>query len=186
VPLIGPGKYQAVAVEWSGLESEPSKALSVDRKMTLQVRQETPPDFAWSTQRWADAAHKVQETVHLYDGVIRREFLSAEQLVGAHDLNAEGKAIRRVTYRDGKLAEREYHTAAGVRVSREILTPDGSVAETIRYGQDGATEIDHWWFERGMPIRLVQDAKTYVTRGDRFGRIDGDRFVDLPRGPHSE
>ena len=87
---------------------------------------------------------------------------------------------------DGQIAEREYYTSAGVRVSREILAPGGHVAETLYYARDGQTESAHWWFDRGQPVKLVRGGKTYVTRGDRFGRIDGDRFVDTPRGPYSE
>jgi hypothetical protein len=35
-------------------------------------------------------------------------------------------------------------------------------------------------------VTLVRGGKAYVTRGDGFGRIDGNRFVDTPRSPYSE
>lgn len=186
VALKDPGEYQSVAVEWSGLESDPSNVVETARGGTLRALAEKPADFDWSADRWTDLSQTIRETVHRYDGVIRREFYSAGTLVKAEDLNAAGKAIRQVLYREDKIAQREYTTSGGMRVSREIFTPDGSIAETLYYAKDGATESEHWWFDRGMPIRLVRDGKTYAKRGDRFGRIDGDRFIDTPRGPHSE
>jgi hypothetical protein len=186
VVLDDPGEYQAVAVEWSGMESDPSNAVPTGGRGTLQVLADQPADFAWSTDRWTDASQTIKETVHRHDGVIRREFYSSSMLAKAHDLNAAGQAVRRVSYRDGQIAEREYDTSAGVRVSREIFAADGHVAETLYYARDGQTESAHWWFDRGQPVKLVRGGKTYVTRGDRFGRIDGDRFVDTPRGPYSE
>ena len=180
VALDKPGEYQAVAVERSGVESDPSNAVPTGGRGTLQVL------AGWSTDGWTDASQTIKETVHRHEGVIRREFYSSSTLAKAHDLNAAGQAIRRVSYRDGQMAEREYYTSAGVRVSREILAPGGHVAETLYYARDGQTESAHWWFDRGQPVKLVRGGKTYVTRGDRFGRIDGDRFVDTPRGPYSE
>ena len=181
-----PGEYQAVAVEWSGLESEPSNAVQTSRAGMLQALAEKPADFAWSADRWTDASRTIKETVHRYDGVIRREFYSAGALAKTEDLSAGGEVSRRVAYRDGKMAEREYITADGTRVSRERFAPDGHVAETIYYAKDGATESGHWWFDGGMPVKLVRGRTTYLTRGDRFGRLDGDQFVDTPRGPNSE
>ena len=70
-----------------------------------------------------------------------------------------------------------------MRVSREILTTGGHVAVTLYHARDGQTESAHWWFDQGLPVKLIQGGKTYATRGVRFGRIDGDRFVDTPRGP---
>lgn len=186
VALDEPGEYQAVAVEWSGVESDPSNAVPTRARGTLQVLADQPAGFAWSTDRWTDASQTIKETVHRHAGVIRREFYASSALAKAHDLNAAGQAIRRVSYRDGQIAEREYYTSAGMRVSREILAPGGHVAEMLYYARDGQTESAHWWFDRGQPVKLFRGGKMYVTRGDRFGRIDGDRFVDTPRGPYSE
>ncbi len=186
VPLEGPGDYQAVAVECSGLASDPSNVAQAGRGGTLQILAEKPEDFAWSADRWTNAAQDARERVHRYDGLIRREVFAAGALAGAEDLNAAGQATRRVSYHRGKIAEREYFTSDNVRVSREVFTLDGHIAETLYYARDGSTESEHWWFDGGMPVKLVRGRMTYVTRGDRFGRIDGDRFVDTPRGPHSE
>jgi hypothetical protein len=181
-----PGEYRAVAVEWSGLKSEPSNPFLIDRPQTVQALAETPADFTWSTERWSDAARTCKEIVHSYDGVIRREYFTAGTLASAHDLNAAGKAIRRLTYRAGQIALREYYTAADLRISREVFAPEGNITETVRLAADGTTEVEHWWFERGMPVKLVRAGRTYIKRGDRFGRMEGDRFVDTPRGPSSE
>lgn len=186
ISLKHPGEYRAIALEWSGLESEPSNVLAVGHAAALEVLTEAPHDFAWTVERWVDKGRTQKEAGHLYDGVIRRESYEGGNLGKASDLNLAGTAIRRVTFRDGKMALREYYTATEVRVSREVFQPDGSITETARYLADGATEADHWWFDRGMPVKLASRGKTYIKRGDRFGRLEGDRFVDAPRGPSSE
>jgi hypothetical protein len=181
-PLDGPAQYRAVAVEWSGLQSEPASAIRVERSSSLAVLSAKPEDFSWTADRWTDTAATVKEVVHRYDGVIRREWYSNGAMVKSHDLNHEGKPIRRVEYRDSRIAVREYYTAEGLRTSRELFDASGFITETVHYAKDGTNETDHWWFDRGMPVRQLRKGTTYVKQGDRFGQLDGGRFLDTPRG----
>lgn len=164
-----PGEYRAVAVEWSGLESEPSLPLRVTTPARLQVLADAPKDFAWTSDRWLEG-RSVREIVHLHDGVIHREWYRSGQLAQRHDLNSEGKAIRRQTFVNGKLTQREYHDRDGKLLNREIFNADGFITESIRYGDDGGTpvEVVHWWFERGMPVKQVSKEGEFVKQGDQW------------------
>ncbi|MFN9915793.1 MAG: hypothetical protein ACK53L_24590, partial [Pirellulaceae bacterium] len=91
----------------------------------------------------------------------------------SEDLNAEGKAIREQSYRLGQLAQRQYTNRDGVLMSRELFDSDGFLSETIIYDRRGLPsdlpqEIDHWWFERGMPVQQVKEGKTFRRQGDRW------------------
>jgi len=184
-----PGRCTAVAVEWSGVESEPSVPLTVERPIDGHVLNETPEDFSWTSDRWNED-QTLREIVHLHDGVIRREWYSQGQLDRCHDLNNEGKAIRQTQYTKGQIAVREYFHRDGHRVSQEVFDSDGFITETIRYQTDdeGAErETDHWWFERGMPVREHRGQRDYVKRGDRFGRLsENGEFMDTPRAAVSD
>lgn len=181
--LADPGEYQAVAVESSGVESDLSPALRVTRAVKLRVLADGPEDFSWTRDRWlvaggevspeeaARAAEAVREIVHLHDGVIHREWHQRGVMVRRHDLNADAKAIRRLTYKNGKLSVREFYNPEGERVSQEIFTPDGYITDSIRYRylDDRAYEYDHWYYDRGMPIRRVTSSgggQEYVKDGD--------------------
>lgn len=178
LPLKSAGQYSAIAVEWSGLESEPGAPLNLAAPATLQVLAEPPADFTWTRLRWlvgpveksaADAAtadEAVREVVHLYDGVIAREWHAKGVLTRRHDLNHEGKAIRRLTYEAGKLATRDYFNRDGEHVSRQIFAADGFITETIQLSRFG--EADHWWFERGTPVRRVTGRQQFIKEGEQW------------------
>lgn len=167
--LPGAGRYTAVAVEWSGLESVQSVPLTVQESAILRIQLEKPGDFQWTTDRWLVDGNEVSESVakgsetavreivHLVDGVIHREWYNWGQIVKRHDLNAMGKAIRRLFYRNGILERREYHNRAGQHVSTELFAPDGYITEAIRYKyvDSAKKEIGHWWYEKGMPVKLI-------------------------------
>lgn len=173
------GEYRAVAVEWSGLESEPGLPLKLDRAEKLTLLTEVPADFVWTKSRWLVgstevpenrakvAAEAVREVVHRHDGVIRREWHRAGVLTAAHDLDAKGNATRRLAYEGGRLARREYFDAAGVRLSTEHFDSDGYVTESIR-DRPGKGGADHWWFDRGMPVRRVIGSEEYHKDGKRW------------------
>lgn len=179
------GAYQAVAVEWSGLESEPSPPLKVASPPTLRLLAETPEDFSWTAERWLSgggevaaeqarsAPEAVREVVHRLDGVIRREWHRSGVLTEAHDLDAAGQATRRVSYEDGRLARREYFDPAGERLSLERFDAAGFVTETVRF-RPGGEETDHWWFERGLPVRQA--------RGNEECFKDGERWISKRTG----
>ena len=168
-PLTGAGEYSAVAVEWSGLESGRSVPLIVEGGEELYIRDSKPGDFQWTYDSWlvngnevsAEKAkmseQSVREIVHRTDGVIHREWYNWGQIVRRYDLSSDGLPIRRLFYHNGKLLRREYHTREGVHVSSEFFAPDGFIVEAVRYKtQDGEKkEIGHWWYEKGMPVKLI-------------------------------
>jgi hypothetical protein len=168
--LAEPGDYQAIAVEWCGLESQPSLPLRIAQPALLRVFAEKPDDFSWTSERQLTDG---REIVHRHDGVIRRERHQDGRLQKSEDLNAEGKAIREQSYRLGQLAQRQYTNRDGVLMSRELFDSDGFLSETIIYDRRGLPsdlpqEIDHWWFERGMPVQQVKEGKTFRRQGDRW------------------
>ncbi|MEX2578383.1 MAG: hypothetical protein WD342_04930 [Verrucomicrobiales bacterium] len=177
---LQPGEYRAVAVEWSGLESDPGLPLRVDGAATLQALPGPPSDFSWTTDHWlaggraaseADArqaAEAVREIHHRHDGVIHREWYRRGALEQRHDFNAAGEAVRRLTYEQGRLGRREYFQPDDEQVSLELLDAEGFVTESIRYS-DGR-ETDHWWFERGMPVRQVRGRSEWVKQGEQWVR----------------
>jgi len=190
------GEYTAVAVEFSGLESKKSLPLQIQNKATLRIRYDKPADFSWTYDRWlidgreADiekaekSAEAIKEIVHLYDGVIHREWYNWGQITKRYDLNHEGKAIRRLFYLDSKLARREFHNRDGVHTSTEIFDPEGYITESILYRIDDGkrSEYSHWWYEQGMPMKYIgkrrhhtgspKGAGTYIKEGNNWVKKD--------------
>ncbi len=164
VPLPGPGLYTATAVEWSGLESERSLPLQVRGQAKLSILADKPADFSWTSDRWSvdgkevseaeakRSAHAIKEIVHGYDGVIHREWYERGTIVRRHDLNLEGRPIRRLFYTAGRLARREYHTREGRHRSTELFDGDGYITEQIIYDSEGGEDA-HFWHERGVPMK---------------------------------
>ncbi|TKJ38155.1 MAG: hypothetical protein CEE38_05200 [Planctomycetes bacterium B3_Pla] len=163
--LPGKGAYTAVAVEWSGLKSKPSLPLRIRRRAAVKVLSDKPADFSWTRERRVVGDDGIAvETVHLHDGVIRRSWHRGGELVKRHDLNAEGKATRRLFYRDGKLAKREYHDRNGYHVSTELFDADGYITESIQHG----SRPRHWWYEKGVPLKYTRGSDAYVKDGERW------------------
>lgn len=174
--LPGEGAYTVVAVEWSGLESKPSLPLAIQSETTLTVLSEQPNDFSWTRERYLvkgeeaskklaeQADEAVQETIHLYDGTIQRTWYRQGEVVQSHDLNLEGKAIRRLFYERGKFAKREYHDRNENHVSTELFGSDGYMTESIQHG----SRPRHWWYERGVPAKYARGAQVYVKDGTRW------------------
>jgi len=126
----------------------------------------------------------IGDGVHLHDGVIRREWFDGRVIRRRHDLNGEGKAIRRTEFENGEIVTREYHHRERGLVSRELFDADGFITDWIRFQDvDGEpTEYDHWYFERGMPVRHTNSkGREYVKRGDRWGYYREGEFIDTPR-----
>ena len=179
------GVWRAIAVEHSGLESEPSLPIRLPAGK-LAILSSTPSDFTWTSTRERDG---VLETVHLHDGVIRLEWYAGGVLTRRHDLNATGKATRRINYKNGLIATREYYKPDGHLVSREIFNESGSVAEQIRFLADpkgGPRDIlrETWRYDNGMPIRHLKHdtGREYFRKEDRWGYLDDKgQFIDTPR-----
>ena len=190
---LTPGTYRAVAIEFSGLESEPSRSLEVAGNTTLHVLAEDPDDFSWTSDRWlvdsqaasageAERARQaVREIMHVYDGVIHREWHERGQLVRRHDVGLEGQAVRRTSYSDGRLAVREYYNRGGARLSRELFDTDGFITDWILYSSDGS-ENNRWTYDRGMPVRQFNTDTEYLERGESFGYLKDGQFIATPRG----
>ena len=179
--LAKPGRYQTVAVEWSGLESEPSLALALEQPAKLGVLADPPNDFSWTSDRWlvkgrsvtkqaaAQSPEAVREIVHRHDGVIHREWYSRGAITRRHDLNPEGKAIRRLAYENGKLAVREYYDREGNQVSTETFDTDGFITQSVKYR--GKLKYDQWFYDRGMPVRrIIKEREEYRKQGDNWVR----------------
>ena len=171
VRLPGGGTYAAAAVEWSGLESAPGQGVRVKGPATLTVLKDKPADFAWTRRVWkvggrpapkAEAlrAPQAEATVeHVYDGVIARETWRKGKLTHHEDLNAQGKPIRLLDYRAGKLASRVYKAPDGHVHSREFFGPDGYKTEYVRYygspGRRGKVYC-HWRYQKGRIMQWVK------------------------------
>ena len=163
--LPGKGTYTAIAVEWSGLQSKPSLPLRIHRRTTVKVLSGKPSDFSWTREQHSVEDNRtIVETVHLHDGVICRSWYRSGVLIERHDLNVEGKASRRLFYRDGKLNKREYHDRNGYHVSTELFGSDGYITESIQHG----SRPRHWWYKQGVPVKYARGEKIYLKDGDRW------------------
>ncbi len=179
------GTWRAVAVEHSGLESEPSLPIKLPVG-NLVIHNRTPADFSWTSTRERNG---VLETIHLHDGLIRREWYKNSALTRRHDLNATGKATRRTQYNDGRITTREYYKPDGHLVSRELFDESGSVTVQIRFKPEAngnARDIprETWHYDQGMPIRHLKHdtGREYFKKKDRWGYLDNNgKFVDTPR-----
>ena len=183
--LPGAGQYAAVAVEFAGLESEPSAALSLPAGAKLRILREKPKDFTWTSDRWIvnGKPAAVREIVHRYDGVIHREWYERGVIAKRHDLNAEGKPIRRLFYTDGRLARREYHSRTGFHLSTEHFDSDGYITEMLKWRERWGPKTigQRWWYIKGTPVKAEgrgvtrlaqpQGRGTYVKTGDQWVRV---------------
>lgn len=180
------GEYRAIAVERSGLASEPGPELRLESGVALQILREPPTDFAWTTERWLTgerpaaalvarpAPAAVREIVHHCDGIIAREWYAGGTIVRRHDLTREAKPSRVLEYHEGKLATRAYLDPTGRPISREVFEPGGSITETIVYDPSSGNEKDHWWYERGMPVRQRRDGREFGRAGDAWVALQSD------------
>jgi len=143
---LAPAEYRAVAVEWSGLESEPGLPLKVAKAMRAAMLPDAPKDFSWARERW----------------------LVGGRASSPATARAAPEAIRRQTFRDGKITLREFFGADGRQISKEIFDAEGFITESIRYlaNVDPPTEDDHWWYERGTPVRRVAVRHEFVKQGE--------------------
>jgi hypothetical protein len=167
--------YSAIAVELSGLRSKRSLPLRVQNATTLRVLLDVPSGFSWTRDRYlvegrevsseaaTPSADAVREILHLHDGVIRREWLQHGEVVKRHDLNLGGKPIRRLFFKNGELARRDYYDRAGGHVSTELFDSKGFITESI-HGRR------HWWYQRGVPQRLESGSSLFVKDGERWIR----------------
>ncbi len=177
--LSGAGKYNAAAVEWSGLESGQGVPLKIDGSATLDVLKSKPDDFSWTADRYlvkgrevsqADAQRadaSVRETVHLHDGVIHRVWYRGGRMVERHDLNLAGEPTRRLHYEGGKLARRTYHDRDGDKVSTELFDPRGQITESIQHG----SRPRHWWYDGGVPTKYARGEDSYVQKGQHWVKL---------------
>ncbi len=93
-----------------------------------------------------------------------RSWYRSGEIVKMYDLNSQGKATRRLLYRDGKLAKREYHNRDDYHVSTELFGADGYITESIQHG----SRPRHWWYEKGAPVKYTRGTDTYLKDGERW------------------
>ena len=158
----------------------------------LKIRLDKPADFSWTYDRWlidgkeidvkkaGTSSEAVKEIVHLHEGVIHHEWYNWGQITKRYDLSHDGKPIRRLFYLNGELARREFHNQDGIHTSTEIFDTDGYITESILYRtvDEKRSEYDHWWYERGMPMKYIgkrrhhtaspKGAGTYVREGEQW------------------
>ena len=119
--------------------------------------------------------------MHVYDGVIQRQTWYGQQLKQQDDLNAQGNAIRRLTYDNGKLAKRDYLDGAGNLVSEEWFDAEGFITRSLglwshhtpstpAWKRDGSTTLAEWGYERGEPMRYRRGPKEIVKEGGKWVR----------------
>lgn len=179
IRLPNQGSVYVCAKEWSGFESDESNRIDLRPGDRLRILAEAPKDFSWTSTRWKNNK-TIRETIHVYDGVIRREWFEGGVVTKRHDLNENGKATRRITYENGRRKQRDYFAPDGDPVSIEKFDPQGFVTEQIRFSSDG-TEIDHWWYDQGWPVKRRSKGTEWIKRGDRWGYFKNGRWVDTPR-----
>jgi hypothetical protein len=182
MPLAKPGGYTAVAVEWSGLESQPSHSLKIDASSTIVALQDQPSDFAWTSDAWYVAGQKttehaaelsgdaVKDIVHVYDGVIHREWYSWGQISKRFDFNKDGKPIRQQYYQTGRLSRRELHSREGVHISTEYFDQDGNITEAFHnpVGRGKSYGYVHYWYENKQPVKAVKGNEIFVKVGEKW------------------
>lgn len=165
------GSYTAIAIEWSGLESQPSLPLDIQTAIEGRVLKDKPDDFAWTRPVWQvdgksvsqtdamNASHATMILEHLHDGAIAREEWENGQRIHRVDLNEQGKPIRLRNFQDGKLQKRTYTTPEGYLASEEFYGPDGFKTEYVCYytrEDRRGTEYSRWWYERGRPVKMTK------------------------------
>ena len=185
------GHCRAVAVEWSGLEGLPGLPLALPAGARVVALAEEPADFTRVTPVWLVAGEEVAQATaleapeavceqrHVHDGVIRLEHYRHGAMVAAEDLNAEGYPTRRLVLEGGVLATREYWMPDDRRVSLELFGPDGFKREQIQYqhtAEGEEFERDHWYYDRGWPIRRVVDGgrSEYRKQGDDWVEVESE------------
>jgi len=144
----------------------------------MKVLSNKPTGFSWTHNRYLvqgkevlekdarNSKEAIVETVHLYDGIVQRTWYSRGEIIERHDLNLEGKAIRRLFYEGDKLVRREYHDRNGNHISTELFDSDGYIKESIQHG----SRPRHWWYERGTPVKYTRGSETYVKDGSSWIR----------------
>ena len=180
--LSKPGEYTAVAVEWSGLESKPGHAVRIEAACTLLALEDQPADFSWTADVWYVANQKtsertaslsrdaVKDIVHVYDGVIHREWYNWGQIAKRFDYNKDGKPIRQQYYQTGRLARRELHNREGVHISTEFFDRDGNITEAFHNPVGGGKSYAyvHYWYENREPVKAVKGDEMFVKVGDKW------------------
>ena len=191
--LQAPGAYTARAVERSALESPPSRPARLTRPTLLTVLKEKPGDFSWTEERWsvngvaADKAKALKgptaekRTVHLADGVIRVETYAKGVLIRRDDLNRNGQATRRVFYKNGVRARREYwvyhphYTGGAARRSLEIFGPKGHLRESASWRFDAkgkpVRNRERWVYDaNGQAVQYLRGRTLFTFKNGKWSR----------------
>ena len=180
------GEYTAVAVEWSGLQSQISLPLDIKADSQLRILTEKSADFSWTYATWLvdgnpvtekqarQSKEAIREIVHLYDGVIHREWYIWGQIIRRHDLNKDGFPTRQSFYQSGKLARVELHHRDGHHVSTQYYDPDGNITESFHnaLGSGRSYGYTHWWYDKTVPVKAVKGNTVYIKEGSGWKIAD--------------
>ena len=184
--LTRPGLYQAQAVEFSGLESEPGLSVRTRGAAQALVAAGAPKGFAWTREVWLSDGKSThpheamkrpmarKEIHHLNDGLIHVEIYRYGRRLERSDLGAKKQLVRRTRYDlNGTLRTREYYAQGELRFIE-------------RFGDDGWKESDEdwrygnkWWYRRGIPLKadtwrgvyLLRDGKWILAERGRRGKL---------------
>jgi hypothetical protein len=170
-----PGEYTAASVEWSGLESPPSRPLRiVANTAVLTTLKEIPSDHSWTIRNWRiggkaatkaeamSAAHAQLELTHLHDGVIATEEWRNGSRLTHVDYQVDGRPIRLQEFAHGNLRKQTYKSPEGMLSSEEFYGDDGFKTEYVKYdirpGRNGRVS-NHWRYRKGKPVKLSKGGK---------------------------
>ena len=160
------GNLSAIAVEFSGLESESSEPIYVTANTKLVVLKEIPYNFSFLYSKWyandlelsKNEARKARffqkETIHIKDGLLWKEWFGKYgrklKEISYSDI---GNPVRILDYQKRKMVKRTFLYNSGRIKSVEYFDDDGFITEQIFYRKE-ADEI-HWWFQLGTPQKLI-------------------------------
>ena len=190
---LAPGAYAARAVERSGLESKRCTPLKTTRPTKLVVLKEKPADFSWTEERWfvngvaADKAKALKSptaekrTLHFADGVIRVETYKGGVLTRRDDLNRNGQATRRVFYKNGVRARREYwvyrpgYTGGAGRRSLEVFDARGRLRESTSWKLDAKGKPirsrERWVYDaNGQAVQYLRSRTLFIFKNGKWSR----------------
>ena len=170
-PITVTGTFDAVAIEWSGLESPPGNEQVLNGPHTLQVLTGVPGNFSWIYEETSGATTNIRHRhdEEALDRLIGREFWDAGAFVH-EDLDWAGHVTRRLEYDNdpdagGTLLKREYWRHDGPAgqeawlISEETYDPaDGRKTLYRRYSApaQGGYEVDRIEYRDGRPTRKFE------------------------------
>ncbi len=183
ITLTKSGNYQAMAVEYSGLEGKKSSPLKINAGSKIKILKETPSNFSWISSRYLVAGKSVtaqtasladetiKEIIHLYDGIISKEWSSNGIITKKYDLNPEGKPIRKLFYTNGILNRREYWDKNNNHISTELYNSKGDMIKSIHINCEGSKIDTEWDYVNKYPVKCSKNKGVYKLENDKWIKV---------------